>query len=1406
MSSPEIPALPPPLPTHSRSLSYSSSSSSAGSPAQQSGPFAQNTVRRKDSKGSPPLSRSGSQGFGGANKWSESVSSSSPPLSRSSSFVRQGSNSPASQRSATSIRRSPSTSNSPDPSSSTSRHRASSILNKVSPSLSQTRYASSSPNTSSVGLRNANSLNSSSKPRREPLGLGLGLGAGAFSRGMGQLPSPPHTSSDGASNASNTIRSRDGLGSEHGSGGSTELKSERPERPPKSEARVSLSTPPKRRTLPFDVPSIERSSPTVAGSPARRASLDRSLPGDGSTSSASATAEASLRRSLTAQTSIRQSSGFDDPASPNSPTPGSPRASLVVDLNSSAGSESDASARTARDDGDVKGKGRAREASLEALEGTARAREDGQDRRTRRASELRVKNQKIVDSINSAVALVSPPRSQDGFQDDVSLVHRASTSTLRSPSTNGTTASPTTFTHPRESSRNADPLEPASNDRRSSLERTVRPSSSTVDEFGSSIDGGSVRRSSTMSAVASDERDERDRERRVRTLGSARRCGPDELPERSYTSMSTYSPASAAHPRRSELVGSERTRAASALGDNADRDREMMGGIRRTTSRDMSNGIGLDSTSPRVRRRASEAGLLLDRAQKTELPDSPAVSNSISPSIRQRPRIPLDFLSSPPTNSPSTSRRSPRPDFDASSPRTNSPRIQSPSLRERVQSPRTHSPRTASPLSTPDPDRLPSNATAAERRRQSQSEGITTYAGRGESVDYDAMGLPHARPPRAGRAAKSSGGSGSTGSGGGITSPGRPQWREDVISEEEGSGSKAASRLEGRRRSRAEEREDVFRNGLNQLNSPGERSLSRADSRYSSIADNLEARKEKLRSTEVGSEAWMAEFQDLRRRSARSRASGSSGDARSAMDVPSSLAGHLERDRTVRAINALYNGEESPRSPSSDQSSPRKRHSGQFNSQRSRRISFANSTHDSSAANSPSMVRSNSASTSTSRSGASSRLSSYRNGGDHHALLYSAFERFEQYFASLDGQEAPSPESIDLVKRMAALIGSTTKLNSGLRSLLASTSEAQVEAELDEGSRSPTVGIAQFEKSVNSLLRTSDDQVRCLTEDLIAFTRVERERDRLRQNGDGFSRPASRASSYRGGPLHASPKRPATSSPFEGATVSMSSGRSVPSSASRQTLRDPLAEEDGVPRRHTMSLSSSRGQYIAADSPTPGSRRETAPLRSPLSSMDDFAPRRTSISSAASSQPPTTPSAPSVSEMGLPSASASSADRLSLRRAKGSSTSTATVRPVTPTHRFPTTSTSPDAPVVDSTPATTLNSPTRQRVLPTAIPFPRSNDRQYRTYSEADRLSLDSLSLSGSQNDGSSYGSSTSPEQGRPAKERMSTGSQGLGKNVGAAIRSLTGLKSRRDASEGSYVREEGREEKGGGGDPSPVQ
>jgi hypothetical protein len=127
---------------------------------------------------------------------------------------------------------------------------------------------------------------------------------------------------------------------------------------------------------------------------------------------------------------------------------------------------------------------------------------------------------------------------------------------------------------------------------------------------------------------------------------------------------------------------------------------------------------------------------------------------------------------------------------------------------------------------------------------------------------------------------------------------------------------------------------------------------------------------------------------------------------------------------------------------------------------------------------------------------------------------------------------------------------------------------------------------------------------------------------------------------------------------------------------------------------------------------------------------------------------------------------------LKLTRFALQSTSTATVRPVTPSHiRFPTKSTHDAAPVLDSTNALPNESPTHSR----DVPFPRSADRQYRTYSEADRLTLESLSIYSGDEE------SSSPEKGRSARERLSTGSMGIGKGVGAAIRSLTGLRGRRN-------------------------
>ena len=729
--------------------------------------------------------------------------------------------------------------------------------------------------------------------------------------------------------------------------------------------------------------------------------------------------------------------------------------------------------------------------------------------------------------------------------------------------------------------------------------------------------------------------------------------------------MSTYSPGGSTLPRRSDLVGSERTRAVSSFGDNAERDREMAADIRRMASRDMLSSAGAANSSQRVRRRASQADLLLDQAQRTELPDSPAIANPTSPSIRHRSALPQQFLDSP---SPSLSARlSPRLDLDLSSPRSTSSGVGSPSIRERINSPRLHSSRTASPLATPDPDRQssPAPSLTSERRWQSQSEG------QHEPSRYESTGSQLSRSPRASLAAAGSGDSGS----GGVATPARAHRKDASPSEDVGIGSRSTSRAEVSLAGRNEGGDGELP-ASSQLHS----SLTGSDRQYSAT-DKVSAtlchdqapatttatrvrrgaalpksapmrgwpsvsRCLHYRPTSVDHRA--SSVQDLRRRTAQSRA-GSSGGANSAIDVGQSTAPRLERDRTVRALNALANDEQSPLSPtaSSNRSSPQKRGSGQFSSARPRRISFADASLESPASNST-ISRSESA-----RLGAGSRMSMHRS-NEHQGLLFSAFERFEQYFTSLDGQDTTSRDSADLVKRMQALVGSTTKLNSGLRSLVSATTEAQIVADLDEGVRSSTVSIAQFEKSIHSLLRTSDDQVRSLTEDLIAFTRFERERNNQRQAGDGASRPASRASNYRAGTAGPSPRRLGTASPLD--TSSSTFSRGLPSSASRQTLRDPLIEEDRdmEPRRHTMSVSSSRSRY-GTESPTPASgRRESSQLTSPLGAMDGFSTaRRASMSSGSQySQVEELQTKPASSELGLPTSASSG--RQSLRRGKGS--------------------------------------------------------------------------------------------------------------------------------------------------------
>lgn len=322
---------------------------------------------------------------------------------------------------------------------------------------------------------------------------------------------------------------------------------------------------------------------------------------------------------------------------------------------------------------------------------------------------------------------------------------------------------------------------------------------------------------------------------------------------------------------------------------------------------------------------------------------------------------------------------------------------------------------------------------------------------------------------------------------------------------------------------------------------------------------------------------------EFRRRSAVRSGNSVAGSSTDDVDYQDAHRPRLERDRTLRALSSITNGDDSfSTSDAASATSPRRAHSIYAESWSGR------------------MTRSDSVA--TSRSYASSRMGHNARGtDDHHALLEEAYERFEQYFSTLNGSTQLVAESKDLVKRMHAMMTTTTQLNHGLRTLADLTSA-------DRGIRAQggVATLASIDRHVASLWKTSNEQVRSLTEEMIAFTRVQRERDRVGADGSPYSRSVSRASTYRDGPgtVQSPPRRVGTSSPFEGSTSSVSHRSSLSSSATRQSLRDPLANVEQS-RRAGSVASRPLGSQNSLDSPSPAGRREPGSSRSPLSTLEE---------------------------------------------------------------------------------------------------------------------------------------------------------------------------------------------------------
>ncbi|GAA5906004.1 uncharacterized protein JCM6883_002522 [Sporobolomyces salmoneus] len=1299
MNDDELPPLPPPLPpTHSRSFS-SSSSSSADSPRSQSNEWARrvtsdrggnrttrDTERQEEEENRSTTTRENERGAVSSSysmrpTRSQASSEGSPAASiRDPDYVRS---TPTIQDSRSSPFSSSTSSSLAEPSSTSQQlqqTRASSFLSKVSPSLnSHSRYSNSPSNIASLGLRGS----------PEPLGLGIGSN-GSFSRHLSGLPSPPPTNSDEGSTEGGsrygTVRasevdnfdSREGPRSQDGSASPS-----KPDRPPKSERRLTW-TPTKDDQ---NLPEIGRTSPTIVldSNRTRREGTEQS---------------GGFRRSASVASFARNAS----PSPRSGLTPSN--SSRSVDGNHSDAME-ELSERFEGLEPRRRLKARTNSSDADSILSSERRRETSQ----------RAKNQRILDSINSQIdPLASPPASNRGISPSPSSsdfnpsrvggggVQRSSTSsTIRKLAAageddllQGTMPNFSTY---------------GSTDEDDEPRQAGVPKS--MEEFGM-IGDSPMRRSATVGDISSASQGVRsDRERRSQTSGyqsrprtslTRRNLEDDErnLPERSATSTSYYpSTIERIRARRSDLVGSDRTRAASSFSDTRQQDQDFSEGMRRLASQELLR-------TPRDRSKSQLDSL--DSPSPASLPKSLSNDNNSPPTtLRNRPALPSEFRPSPSTSSISSVRRTPRRSLDASTARLTPSSSSSRDL-DRFTRSRSAVPSLDSPTS-------PSTSTSSVKPSHRQARSEVSF-----EDDYSAKGRDEDEKETTPKSAKKSTFDRISSVGRARTSLGYTERRTNTVSELLDRPYSRTSREARRSGTRSP---DTASRGTA---TPPLPSSARSEGRFNDSVD-LSARKERFRKAEVGSDAWMAELDSVRKRGTRPRTSGSSVDDRSTTgEHPARSASEAERDRTVRAINALLAGQgivavpvdsSSPSSTSfsTKDTSPRKRESyGGYD--RSRKISFANGTREDSPLppGSNSMSRTNS---NTSRSESDPVIQSVvasASSGDHHKLLLSAFEHFDRHFSSQGGTE--TPESIQLVDRMIALISSTTKLNTGIRSLSDLIKEEQIQAQLDEGQRDPTVSLTQFEKSVHALLRTSDDQVRSLSEDLIAITRVDRERERLRnEQGGGSNRPLSRLSNPQQSP---SKPRPTTAgSVLEGATVSLSSSRSP--NVSREVLRNPLEDPtDPLPpsRRNTLNFSG-RSPFgtVMTDSPTPASRRSGSTSETPL--------RQGSISTSSTYSSGTT-------------------SRYSTRRAKTSVSS-----PVVSLHcslrsffvlqdpnrsptqtgavPFPTATSTVPMPRVDSTPALSNESPTRN-----ATSFPRRPlDGPPRTYSGAsgDAIAYEALEL-----------------------------------------------------------------------------
>ncbi|UZJ57495.1 hypothetical protein CBS101457_006815 [Exobasidium rhododendri] len=168
-----------------------------------------------------------------------------------------------------------------------------------------------------------------------------------------------------------------------------------------------------------------------------------------------------------------------------------------------------------------------------------------------------------------------------------------------------------------------------------------------------------------------------------------------------------------------------------------------------------------------------------------------------------------------------------------------------------------------------------------------------------------------------------------------------------------------------------------------------------------------------------------------------------------------------------------------------------------------------------------------------------STSSSAGSGPLHERNLLNSVEAFERFLLDSikTASDSPSntirsaPDALELINRFRETSETAININAGLRTLLQSVLDYQIDAEVRDGNEDNALLFQNIDKSLSHILRESDEQMRSLTDGLLIFTRQEKDRDRLRRrskepgNTSVLSGPrsSSRLSTY--GLLQVSPEK-----------------------------------------------------------------------------------------------------------------------------------------------------------------------------------------------------------------------------------------------------------------------------------------